>query len=107
MKQFAIRLMSNDSGQDLIEYALLAGFISRGGRGDHECRVGRERGLRQRADAGCCNSWRLVNIRATRTRSRRGGAASAGGKPTWLRGPLYLAKRATQDLDNKAACQIR
>ena len=28
MKRFAIRLMSDDSGQDLIEYALLAGFIS-------------------------------------------------------------------------------
>ncbi len=28
MKVFAIRLMTDDSGQDLIEYALLAGFIS-------------------------------------------------------------------------------
>ena len=28
MKRFAIRLMSDESGQDLIEYALLAGFIS-------------------------------------------------------------------------------
>ena len=28
MEVFAIRLMTDDSGQDLIEYALLAGFIS-------------------------------------------------------------------------------
>jgi pilus assembly protein Flp/PilA len=28
MKRFAIQLMSDESGQDLIEYALLAGFIS-------------------------------------------------------------------------------
>ncbi len=28
IKVFAIRLMTDDSGQDLIEYALLAGFIS-------------------------------------------------------------------------------
>ena len=28
MKRFAIRLMRDESGQDLIEYALLAGFIS-------------------------------------------------------------------------------
>ena len=28
MKDFAIRLMTDDAGQDLIEYALLAGFIS-------------------------------------------------------------------------------
>ena len=28
LKAFAVRLMTDDSGQDLIEYALLAGFIS-------------------------------------------------------------------------------
>ncbi len=28
MKRFAILLISDESGQDLIEYALLAGFIS-------------------------------------------------------------------------------
>ena len=28
MKRFAIQLMNDESGQDLIEYALLAGFIS-------------------------------------------------------------------------------
>lgn len=28
MKRFAMRLMKDESGQDLIEYALLAGFIS-------------------------------------------------------------------------------
>ena len=28
MKRFAIRLMNDECGQDLIEYALLAGFIS-------------------------------------------------------------------------------
>ena len=28
MTRFAMRLMSDESGQDLIEYALLAGFIS-------------------------------------------------------------------------------
>ncbi len=28
MKQFAMRLMNEECGQDLIEYALLAGFIS-------------------------------------------------------------------------------
>ena len=28
MKRFAMRLMNEECGQDLIEYALLAGFIS-------------------------------------------------------------------------------
>ena len=62
MKQFAIRLMSDDSGQDLIEYALLAGFISLVAVvAITNVGSGVNIRLRQRADPGRSNSWRIVD----------------------------------------------
>ena len=48
MKRFAIRLMNDECGQDLIEYALLAGFISLASVLAHGCRHRAERGVGQR-----------------------------------------------------------
>ena len=48
MREFLLRLAREDEGQDLIEYAMLAGFIAFGlGRYDHEYRRGRERRLQR------------------------------------------------------------
>ena len=64
MNNLLNRLVRDEQGQDLIEYALLAGFISLVAVvGHHQRRHRREQCLRQRQHAGCLDPGWFVERR--------------------------------------------